>query len=243
MMLTRNALLSPIEPAKATDQVIHRIAEAISSGVLKPGDQLPVESELAAQLDVAQMTLRQALAILRDLGLIETTRGRNGGSFVTIQPEKFSKAFQGAVPTMAELQDITDFRMAVENEAAALAAIRADRTAFGQMRVSLEACVSGSKNGTDHWLADNNFHVSVGEASKSPKLARAVSQIQYEMNYFFQRLMRPYEPILPHCQEHIDIADAIETGDPQKAWDASNKHLHANHKFLADLIEKVTAEA
>jgi GntR family transcriptional repressor for pyruvate dehydrogenase complex len=243
MMLTRNALLSPIDPAKATDQVIHRIAEAISSGVLKPGDQLPVESELAAQLNVAQMTLRQALSILRELGLIETTRGRNGGSFVSLQPERFTKAFQGEVPTLDELQEITDYRMAIENETSALAAIRADRLALGQLRLSLDACVSGSRDRIDHWLADNNFHVCVGEVSKSPKLARAVSQAQYEMNYFFRRLMRPYEPILPHSQEHIDIVEAIESGDPDKAWEASNNHLHSTHKFLADLIEKVTAES
>ena len=59
-----------------------RIGEAIGSGVLEPGERLPSEGELAARLAVAPMTLRQALAILRDAGFVETRRGRGGGSFV-----------------------------------------------------------------------------------------------------------------------------------------------------------------
>lgn len=243
MIISRQTLLSPIEPEKATDQVIRRIAEAISSGVFKPGDQLPVESELASRLNVAQMTLRQALSILRELGCIETIRGRNGGSFVTAKPIDFNKTFQGMSPTLSELQDITDYRMAVENEATALAALRADRISLGVVNIYVQDCVNGSQNGVDHWLADNAFHVSVAECSKSTRLVKAVSEVQYEMNHFYQRLMRPYEPILAHCQEHIDVAEAIESGDPDKAWDASNKHLQTTHNFMANLIQKVSAEA
>jgi DNA-binding FadR family transcriptional regulator len=242
MTIARDALLRPIEPAKATDQVISRIAQAISSGVLRPGDQLPVESELAAQLDVAQMTLRQALAILRDLGCIETVRGRNGGSFVTRRPIDIGGIFQGTIPTIDEIQEITDFRMAIENEAYALAALRADRVALGEIQIHLEECVSGSKNGNDHWLADNAFHVKLAEASRSTRLVKAVSEIQYEMTSFYGRLTRPYEPILPHMEEHIEIANAIASGDPDRAWEASNNHLMSNHYFLLDLVQKVSSE-
>ena len=241
MMIARDTLLSPIEPAKATDQVIHRIAQAISSGVLKPGDQLPVESELAAQLNVAQMTLRQALSILRDLGCIETVRGRNGGSFVTKRPLETAGIFVGKTPTLDELQEMTDFRMAIENEAAALAAIRADRILIGQLNVRLNACIEGSDTGVDHWLSDNAFHVGVAEASKSKKLVKAVSEVQYEMTNFYARLSRPFELILPHKDEHTEIVKAIESGDPDSAWDASNKHLYSTHLFLESIINKLSA--
>ncbi len=242
MTIARNVLLRPIEPAKATDQVIHRIAEAISSGVLRPGDQLPVESELAAQLDVAQMTLRQALSILRDLGCIETVRGRNGGSFVTKRPIDIGGIFQGSIPTLDELQELTDYRMAVENEAYALAAIRADRVALGEISIYLEECISGSKSGCDHWLADNAFHVKVAEASRSTRLVKAISRVQFEMNTFYNRLVRPYEPILPHMEEHVEIANAVAAGDPDRAWEASNAHLISTHNFLLGLVQKVSAE-
>ena len=65
-----------------TDEVARRLVEAIELGLFAEGQQLPSESELALQLGVATVTLREALVVLRQRGLIETRRGRNGGSFV-----------------------------------------------------------------------------------------------------------------------------------------------------------------
>ncbi len=75
-------MLGPIGAEGAVERIVRRIGEAIGAGLLAPGERLPAESDLAAQLDVAPMTLRQALAILREAGFIETRRGRSGGSFV-----------------------------------------------------------------------------------------------------------------------------------------------------------------
>lgn len=239
MTIARDTLLSPIEPAKATDQVIQRISVAISSGIFKPGDQLPVEAELAAQLNVAQMTLRQALAILRELGIIETVRGRNGGSFVTQRPIALGGVFIGPVPTLAELQDMTDYRMALENEAAALAAIRADRIDLGRLNKYLDSCLH-SPNEDDHAIQDNSLHICIAETSHSYRLVNAITQIQHDMSIFYQRLTRPNEEIFPHKSEHADIVRAIEKGDPDAAWEASNKHQKSTHDFLAAIITRIT---
>ena len=75
-------MLGPLQAEGAVERIVRRIGEAIGAGLLEPGERLPAEADLAAQLDVAPMTLRQALAILRDAGFIETQRGRSGGSFV-----------------------------------------------------------------------------------------------------------------------------------------------------------------
>ena len=80
--IARDLLLSPVEPAGAVEQVVRRIGEAIGAGLLAPGERLPGQVELAETLGVARMTLRQALAILADAGLIEIRRGRTGGAFV-----------------------------------------------------------------------------------------------------------------------------------------------------------------
>lgn len=240
MPFVRSTLLSPIEPATATDQVIQRISIAISSGIFNPGDQLPVEAELAQQLNVAQMTLRQALAILRDLGIIETVRGRNGGSFVTQRAHALGGVFSGPAPTLAELQDLTDYRMALENEAAALAATRADRLDLGLLNRRLDGCIQ-SPNEDDHAINDNALHISIAEASHSSRLVREISQIQHQMSLFYQRLTRPNESILPHKTEHEEIVRAIERGDSDAAWEASNLHLYSTHLFLEDLIKKVTS--
>jgi GntR family transcriptional regulator len=63
-------------------QIEDWLADAIASGQLRPGDQLPTEQELAAWLGVSRMTLRHALAELAQRGLVTRTVGRSGGTFV-----------------------------------------------------------------------------------------------------------------------------------------------------------------
>jgi GntR family transcriptional regulator len=67
-------------PAHA--QIEERLAEAIASGNLGPGERLPPEREMAGELGVSRMTLRQALGSLARRGLVVRVRGRHGGTFV-----------------------------------------------------------------------------------------------------------------------------------------------------------------
>jgi len=59
------------------------LAGAIGKGLLATGDRLPAEGDLAASLGVSRMTLRQSLAALESLGLVQRKRGRAGGTFVS----------------------------------------------------------------------------------------------------------------------------------------------------------------
>ncbi len=68
--------------APAYAQIEDRLTEAISSGDLRTGDRLPAERDLAEQLGVSRMTLRQALQTLERRGLVRRTVGRQGGTFI-----------------------------------------------------------------------------------------------------------------------------------------------------------------
>src|SRR4051812_37772946 len=114
----RDLLLAPIEPARAVEQVVRRIRQAIGAGLLAPGERLPGQVELAETLGVARMTLRQALAVLEDAGLLEIRRGRTGGAFVA--PDPPPPALDP--PTAQQLRALTDWRRAISGEAAAPAA-------------------------------------------------------------------------------------------------------------------------
>src|ERR1700749_5356976 len=76
------ALIPPLAAAGRADEVVQRVSQAIQLGLFVDGEQLPPETEFAAQLGVSAMTLREALASLRQQGLVESRRGRSGGTVV-----------------------------------------------------------------------------------------------------------------------------------------------------------------
>ena len=76
------SLFKPVQPPTAFEQTVERLATAIKLGFLPPGGQLPPERELARQLEISRTTLRQALTALTQSGLVTTSRGRRGGTFV-----------------------------------------------------------------------------------------------------------------------------------------------------------------
>lgn len=78
----RTAAFTPIGEEGRTELVESRLVQAISVGAFTEGERLPSETELSSLLGVAVVTVREALGSLRHRGLIETRRGRNGGSFV-----------------------------------------------------------------------------------------------------------------------------------------------------------------
>ena len=84
---TRTLLFAPLGLTDMPSAVVHRLRAAIGLGLLPDGKRLPKEADLAAQLGVTTFALREALAELRQQGLVLTRAGKYGGSFVTYPVE------------------------------------------------------------------------------------------------------------------------------------------------------------
>ena len=80
------AVLRPVRGHHAFEACVEQLATAIRLGVYPLGSTLPSERELASRLTVSRATLREAMAALREAGLVETRRGRGGGTVVTLKP-------------------------------------------------------------------------------------------------------------------------------------------------------------
>lgn len=92
-MITHTVIFAPIGEASRTEQITRRLSNAIISGLLEKGEQLPNESELARMMGVSHITVRDALNTLRSKSLIYTVRGRNGGSFISDNLDDYVKNF------------------------------------------------------------------------------------------------------------------------------------------------------
>lgn len=228
-------VLGPIEAEGAVERIVRRMGEAIGAGLLAPGERLPAEADLAAQLDVAPMTLRQALAILREAGFIETRRGRSGGSFVRADAPSAVPAHGTEPPSAAALRDLTDWRRAVSGEAAALAAERArpeDVQRLALLTATVEAVV---EDRAAYRLADARLHVAVAEVARSPRLVVAETELQGEVAELLAFAPGPPGARRASQAGHAPVLRAIDAGDAAAARAAMVAHVEATHDWIVGL--------
>ena len=118
------ALLRPLRPARnLTEEVVARIAEEIRKGRLAPGARLPTEQELMKAMGVSRTVVREAVAALRAEGLVTTRQG--SGAFVAADASRVPfRIDPEGLSSIGDVLEVMELRLAVEVEAAALAAER-----------------------------------------------------------------------------------------------------------------------
>jgi GntR family transcriptional repressor for pyruvate dehydrogenase complex len=230
----REVALGPLQPEGAVERIVRRIGEAIGAGLLAPGERLPPEPELAARLEVAPMTLRQALAILREAGFVETRRGRHGGSFVRDDP-RAALAGAGDPPSPDRLRELTDWRRAVSGEAAALAAARATPPDVAALRVAAAAVEAAVGDVGGFRVADARFHVAVAAASRSRRLIAAEMEPQVDVSDVLRFAPGPELARAASQAGHGPIVEAVAAGAADAARAATVRHVEATHDWVLGL--------
>lgn len=231
-----------IEAEKVAHAVGRQIETLILEGVLRPGERLPAERELAERLAVSRPSLREALADLEVRGLIGTRQG--GGSHVA---ELTGEAFSPALIELfaghdRALWDYLAFRRDVEGLAAARAArhgTEADHAVIAAVFARMEAA-HGDKNPAREAAIDAEFHMAIIEASHNVVLLHVMRSIYalLERGIFYNRaviygLRETRETLLT---QHRSIRDGVLSGDPAAARAAVEAHLD----FVAEAL--TTAE-
>jgi GntR family transcriptional repressor for pyruvate dehydrogenase complex len=222
------------------DQVSYQIETAILMGILTEGDRLPTESVLAAELGISPITLRQSLAALRTKGLIETSRGRSGGSVIRRQIELTDTQLRHKLQeTSTEaLRDLGDLGAAITSMSARLAAGRADP----QNVQHLEDLAQRHRDTDDKRARrrmDSRFHVAVSIASQSSRLTSAALQLEAElMTLWWGHSGQPGRN--GTVEEHMAIVDAIRQRDADAAAAAAEHHSRNETEFLIEQHLRLT---
>jgi DNA-binding FadR family transcriptional regulator len=233
----RAVVFSPIGGQGLVEQAVRRLGEAIGLGVLEVGERLPSEAELAERFGIAPMTLRQALAILREAGYVETRRGRGGGTFVQRalppSPAKAASARLASL-TVEDLRDLTDFRQLVAGASASLAAERASPAEIGELR-SLVEKMAAPPPYSRFRRADSRFHLTVASAARSTRLTAAEAQLQAEVSDLMALIPHPPEALRVSNQQHRGILEAIARREPEAARELMESHVSGTGDFLVGL--------
>ncbi len=231
----RQVVLAPIEDRGAVEQVARRLGEAIGAGLFASGERLPSEAQLAQQLSVSVMTVREALRALRDARLIETRRGRLGGSFVSARRPRAVGPRSG-LPSLAELREFTDWRHAIAAEAAALAARRRTAADTASLRGAAARVADAVANASVYRVADARFHLAIAEASRNRRLIAAEAAIQVELGEVLREIPGSEHARRTSQESHAPIVAAIARGRVEAARAAAGRHIEATYDWVVGLM-------
>jgi len=228
----RAAVFAPLDTGRRADAVVRRLADGIALGILAPEEQLPSETELADTFGVSPVTVREALTMLREQGLVATRRGRGGGSFVRGEGRGDGRTAASALHerlravSPSELRDLADHYVAITGTAALLAADRAgeqDVALLGDGVAELER--AGDAGGRRR--AEARFHVELAAAAQSPRLTRAEIALQTEVGPLLWLPAATPATQTEQVRQHAAIVEAVAAGDGQRARVQAVAHVYA----------------
>jgi len=238
-----------VEPEKLSHSVVRQIERLILQGILRPGERLPAERDLADKLGVSRPSLREALADLQTAGLLVARPG--AGVFVA---DVLGSAFSPALTRLFASHDdavfdYLDFRRDLE----ALAAERAARLGSDTDLKVIDAlfhrmeAAHGKRNPADEAALDAEFHMAIIEASHNVvmlHMMRSMFELLREGVFYNRQVMfRQRTTRESLLDQHRTIHAALLARDPAGARAAVEVHMDFVRAALADQIKADRNEA
>lgn len=211
----------------AYQKVAGSITELILSGELPPGQRLPTEAELAIDFDVSRSTIREALRVVSSQGLVATTRGVTGGSFVRhAEAGQVTDALQLGIGLLAATDRVTVDELLEVREVLEVPATRiAARRITPEMLRELETTIAeGSESSFDH---HREFHIILLRAAGNRLLEVMTRPIFEVLRTRFLRDSAPAGFWNEVEHDHARIAAAMRDSDSDAAAGAMLAHLHS----------------
>lgn len=205
-------------------QVIEILQHDIASGRWPVGSRLPLEADLLNEHGVSRVTLRQAVQALVHVGALETIQG--SGTFVRASNEPdavLARSLSGN-----HLSYLLEARLAIETEAAELAAVRATPEDLEILSTALSESRTAAERSDLDALAplSARFHHSIVVAAHNPVLTHLYCAIESGTEHSV-REGSSHQPLTYFVHEHTEILDAITRGDASAALATARAHLTA----------------
>jgi GntR family transcriptional repressor for pyruvate dehydrogenase complex len=214
----------PVLRRKLYELVAERIVDDAARGLLKPGDALPVERNLAEQYAVGRSSVREALRTLESQGVIETA---GHGTFVLAKDRNPLNQSLELLLAMREgdVRELYEVRRLLEAEMAALAAERRTKRHLERMDASLAEMEAGLASADRYIDADLEFHLAVVSAAGNRVAAHVMRAIRDVTRRVFQSVY--HIPGAPErsMEQHRRIFDAVASRDPEAARRCVRDHL------------------
>jgi GntR family transcriptional regulator, transcriptional repressor for pyruvate dehydrogenase complex len=241
--LLARQLATPSVPSRV-DEITDRLVTALAIGEYLPGARLPVERDLAAALGVGRMTVRAALARLVGRGLLETRRGRGGGSYVVEQwPESSTEVVRRTLSMrLAELRDRCDAIARLHGAVCRAAADARTSADVLTLRAALEEYRVAS-TGLAAQQADCRLHLAIMDAAHNEVLKQVLVDLEASISigapaHLWGEPTTMREMELRSLHEHARLIDAIADGRADDADAVARAHVGIDFENISTAMRR-----
>ena len=221
----------------AYEVVLRHIEAGILAGTHRPGDQLPPERDLAANLGVGRSAVREAMRVLQTQGLITSSTGPGRGTRIApAQGNALARIFQLHLALgNSGTSDLTETRVALERSSAALAAQRAAPKSLRRIRAVVAAMASADTVDGFNEL-DTEFHVLIARAGQNQLIADLTVAIRQAVREPIRAASLAMEDWPDYrvdlLRQHRGILEAITASDPVEAASLMESHIRGAYAAL-----------
>jgi DNA-binding FadR family transcriptional regulator len=219
--------------------VVEQIQTAILEGELVAGDRLPAERELGEMFQTSRGTLREALRILEQKGLIEIKLGINGGAYVKdanadLMAENLAILIRSQNVSLVHL---AEFREGVEGTVAGLAAMRSTAADNKKLSLLMEEATAIRNQGLDDWpefvRVDEKIHTEIARIAGNPLYIFILQSVHENIHRYYDRFLFVDEMQREeNYQDLKQMVEAIKVKDAETASCLAVEHVARFHRYM-----------
>jgi GntR family transcriptional regulator, transcriptional repressor for pyruvate dehydrogenase complex len=228
----------PIEQLRAHEYVAEQLRRQIGLHIIPAGGVLPTERELSAMFGVGRATVQAAVRLLEADRIVETRRGRHGGTFVTgITDDDIAMDYLlvRLRRSRHEIVEALAFRRDVDRFAASLAAVARTEDELAQIELANQRTIAADTD-LEFMAFDTEFHLAIARAAQNRYVYEGVERMRLVLGDALTAL--PDSPAWRKvtAREHRRILDAIARRDGNAAGRAMERHAASTEKSISDLL-------
>ena len=229
------ALLKSIRKRRIPEEIVSQLYGQIRNGHLKPGDKLPPERELAQQFGVSRASVREAMRLLDEKGLVVIRPG--AGTFVTEDVvEAIVQAFSNLLSDSSDgVGDVFEMRLLLEPHVASLAAQRATDADIERLRQILKEQNADIEAGGTGVAYDTAFHFAIANTTNNSALVAVTHAVSDILSQSREDSLISPERSKKSFHSHVQILVAIESRDPKATEFAMHEHITQIDREVHDL--------
>lgn len=219
--------------------VIEQVEDAILQGKLKVGDKLPPERELTEILGVSRGTVREALRVLEEKGLIQVKTGAAGGAVVSSMPaRKVAESLARLIRSEeVSMSDIAEFRVGVEGIVASLASSRATKDDIDRLTsilVQARECVRKGLSSWNEFISlDNNLHRCLAQIAGNKLYELVLDSVHENISRYYDRLLKKKAALMrENLKDLEDLVEAVSRGEADAAMSIAQDHVRRFDSYM-----------